>query len=819
MIEENRSGSRLRKREKGFNEPVVSGMLTVVNKAVRGMVKKRFSIRRLVLALTLATWCPGWGAVYYVATNGSNAANGLSTSTPWRTVGYAVNRASGGDTVYVRGGEYREFVNCTNTRGSASAWITVQAYSNEIPVVKGSDVVTGWVQHSSTIWKKTNWTVNVQQVFVDGRLLQQIGWPNDYVSTNAFSCNMIDYICIPYGHCCTEINKKAVPFIAINGLAEMISHSFFYDSRSSTLFIKLNEGDDPGNRLVEVSSRYGLFYMGDTTRYIRLVGLHFRHNNSFSQTLFGWPGIVIGNSCIAEDCDIQWCDAYGVYFKNNSKILRCRVSNNGMDGMRPSSVTNINITSCVVIYNNYRKISANYVGGIKVHPNSDGMIQSNEVAWNRCIGVWIDECKSGNRITIRNNSIHHNRQVIPCSAVGDWGAAGIFVEKSSNADVYGNLIYSNAIYGVELSGVSGVRLYNNTIVGTYRPKGLAPEALSAALNIYTHAPTQPVANNRIYNNVFAYNNTEFDIYTIPQDGVTMYGNLIDYNCYYRHPNAYTASPPCRWTSGSGFVEPRASFCNALTQRTSWTNLASWTFKTGYDSNSIAVDPLLHPAFRLTSNSPCVDRGVVSAFMTLTQDQDGTPRNQGSRIDMGAFELGPFLCDFNQNTWTGLYPLTVTFTGSGIGTNADTVWYGWDFDGNGELEMQGPDLSRVTNTYPSAGDYAVGLYVSNSTGEAAQNIKPSAVQALVQYPPKPFSLNAVALTNSVTLRWSSPVLTGISNSSVAIRYSTEAYPASLSDGLFLTTTTNRCFTHTNLSSGASYYYTIWVTHDGVGYVDP
>lgn len=240
--------------------------------------------------------------------------------------------------------------------------------------------------------------------------------------------------------------------------------------------------------------------------------------------------------------------------------------------------------------------------------------------------------------------------------------------------------------------------------------------------------------------------------------------------------------------------------------------------TGWDSNSLAADPLLL-IDHLPTNSPCVNAGVVSAFMRFTDDLDGNPRIVGVRPDVGAFELGAFLCDFRQSAWTGTYPLCVSFSGAGIGINSESIWYGWDFDGDGELDIMGAGASCVTNTYDSAGSYAVGLYASNSAGEAASKIKPDAVHTFVKHPPARFTLSAVALTNSVALRWCTPVDAGFSNALTCIRYGTTDYPANLSDGALLAISTNAFYVHTNLTPGATYYYTVWVSQNGVDFIEP
>ncbi len=43
-------------------------------------------------------------------------------------------------------------------------------------------------------------------------------------------------------------------------------------------------------------------------------------------------------------------------------------------------------------------------------------------------------------------------------------------------------------------------------------------------------------------------------------------------------------------------------------------------------------------YRLRTNSPCIDRGTNSAWMTAGRDADWTPRLGGSRVDVGAYEF-------------------------------------------------------------------------------------------------------------------------------------------------------------------------------------
>ncbi len=81
-------------------------------------------------------------ANYYVDTASlggacSDVASGTALGSPWCTIQKAANTAVAGDTVYVRGGTYREVVTPANS-GTAGNVITYTKYASEVPVVTGS---------------------------------------------------------------------------------------------------------------------------------------------------------------------------------------------------------------------------------------------------------------------------------------------------------------------------------------------------------------------------------------------------------------------------------------------------------------------------------------------------------------------------------------------------------------------------------------------------------------------------------------------------------------------------------------------------------
>src|SRR5437764_1259752 len=66
---------------------------------------------------------------------------------PLKTISAAAARVKAGDHVIIYGGEYRETV-IIKASGTPDAPIVFEAAPGEMPVIKGSDVITGWTRQS-----------------------------------------------------------------------------------------------------------------------------------------------------------------------------------------------------------------------------------------------------------------------------------------------------------------------------------------------------------------------------------------------------------------------------------------------------------------------------------------------------------------------------------------------------------------------------------------------------------------------------------------------------------------------------------------------
>jgi hypothetical protein len=82
------------------------------------------------------------GNAYYVATNGNDTAAGTLTA-PWKTISRAASASSGvkaGDTVYVRGGIYKESVSFAISGSAGGGPITFQNYPGETAIIDGTGI-------------------------------------------------------------------------------------------------------------------------------------------------------------------------------------------------------------------------------------------------------------------------------------------------------------------------------------------------------------------------------------------------------------------------------------------------------------------------------------------------------------------------------------------------------------------------------------------------------------------------------------------------------------------------------------------------------
>lgn len=528
-------------------------------------------------------------AQYYVATGG-NDANAGSVSQPFATVQKALTRVVAGDTIYLRGGTYREAVAINGKAGSAAAPIVIAAYGNEKPVLKGSQIVTGWTLHGGTTWKRAGWTVNSQQVFADGAPLRQIGVPSSVLAAISYN------------------GRPFLPPVG-SGVSSMTPGSYHYDAAGKTLYVKLADGSNPANHMIEASTARRIVAMNANTSYVHLRNLSFRHSCASAFDAYG-AAVELGNNCRMEQCDVQWCDFAGVmlgYKMANAQVVGCVLSNNGCVGLQGSSHKNFTVRDCVLADNNYRGFSPIWhAGGMKLTTQASGLVERNSVTNNRGVGIWFDWADSGNPLIVRGNYVYGNHDQ----------AAGIMMEGSKAGVIANNIICGNDIRGIYISASDDMKVYNNTVCGT---KGFAAIDVAG-----TPRAGKTLTNVRVFNNVVANNTAQDDIRIVKENGADIRNLSCDYNCVWR------AGGIRMWWGLDG----RGGW-----KGTRYTSMASWVAATPFSDHCKQADPQFTVGsgenYGLKSGSPAVNAG--SALAESGTDYLGVNRPQGGSYDMGAFE--------------------------------------------------------------------------------------------------------------------------------------------------------------------------------------
>ena len=99
----------------------------------------RSSVQSAALSLTALLFlaspaAPASAATYYVATSGSDSADGFQDS-PWKTIAHAVRQMNAGDTTFVKGGVYNEKLIRFRKSGTAEDPIKLLNAPDESPIV------------------------------------------------------------------------------------------------------------------------------------------------------------------------------------------------------------------------------------------------------------------------------------------------------------------------------------------------------------------------------------------------------------------------------------------------------------------------------------------------------------------------------------------------------------------------------------------------------------------------------------------------------------------------------------------------------------
>ncbi|MFZ1666165.1 MAG: right-handed parallel beta-helix repeat-containing protein [Flavobacteriales bacterium] len=273
-------------------------------------------MRTSFLAISILTACSLYATDYYVSPTGNDNSNGTSTGTAWKTITRVNNSAfsyqPGDRILFQRGGTWRGEV-IMGTSGTGAQNITIGAYgSGAKPLIKGSELMSGWSQYSGNIWR-TSVAGPVDQVYVAGQMMTMARYPNsgwlrnsqgggtqiqsnDLTQPNGYwngglavvrsSSSSFDTLTISnysnhtiyFPHPTLNLGNEPWGFYITNKLSELDSPGeWFFDRVAHQLYLWAPNGSSPNGQQVEAAVyRAGINCYWHRS-YLRVENLAFQH--------------------------------------------------------------------------------------------------------------------------------------------------------------------------------------------------------------------------------------------------------------------------------------------------------------------------------------------------------------------------------------------------------------------------------------------------------------------------------------------------------------------------------------------------------------
>lgn len=523
-------------------------------------------------------------AARFVSTSGSDRNSG-SQSFPWRTIGHAVQAASSGTTIVLRGGTYREDAEWYGKR------LTLQPYPGEQAWMSGSVVVDDWDRDGDD-WRLDNWTTEfnsggLSSSFIDSSRNSMAGQPD-------------------------QVFIDGAPLWQVGSRLSVRPGTFYVDDGNNRIYV----GSDPWGRRVEVSKyRQALDINQAHGTVVR--GLGFRH---YATTVYAF-GAVKGNaSRLTFERNTFYNNAAAglQIFQPDARVLRNRFVGNGQIGLSANRSHNMLVDNNYFSNNNRELFhGASAVGAVKVTGGRHMRWANNVAVNNQGQGLWCDiNCYD---IEIVRNWMSNN-----------YGNA-IQFELSANAIIASNVAISHyRKAGVAVMDSGDVDVYNNTLVRNRNNVRI----IDGSRRSYSDpAITWQVSDVRIRNNIFSNGQNDstallsVDDITHQRSAESM-GVSTDYNAYYRTDDDKpdTLVQWSRWPSYIIMADTLSEFRDRSAQEDHSIIFAN-------TSNPFFVD-VGDDDYRLRSSSPAQNAGVGLPYSVAR----AIGVNDGVRVDLGALHL-------------------------------------------------------------------------------------------------------------------------------------------------------------------------------------
>ena len=535
-----------------------------------------------------------------------------------------------------------------------------------------------------------------------------------------------------------QVFEDGTRLVAVGSAGAMVPGTFWFNTASSSLYVRMREDNNPSGHTIEVGARTNAVNMTGGQQYITLSGLTLHGAMADGLRTYGnFSGLQINN------CVLEW--NYGAGWSDD-------------DASTVTSITNVVASSSTFRYNGGSGIQVgvaqpngwNIIGN-QLYSNAQLIVDasgtpvnsSEEQYWDAGIKILSPSQTGGVGTVISNNLVYNN------GVSGGSGSQGmgIWPDTISGVTVEYNLVYGNYGSGIFLEkNVSSTAaynvLYNNTLWATVGSPPTDPHAqasLMVAAGAGWNSSGNLIANNTIYggwwgisngnesnasdtgqsnNNVFRNNivmgATNYDLYAYQggdNDGIQGSGNVYDHNAF------GVAGPTLAWWETTGAISTYS------------------TLNTAYGSNmsNVQSNPIFISSstdnFAIASSSPTIDAGM----------------NLGTNYDMG---LDP------ASTW----PSNI------ILDNQNSYGSGWDIGAYVYTQTSTPSIAMTT---PAASSTVSGTISVTATSSAVAPASIASVQFYLDGSPLGSPITSTSSPNTYSSSWNTASSTNASHTLYAL----------------------------------------------------
>ena len=631
-------------------------------------------------------------ANYYVSSTGSDTNAGSSLSSPFLTIGKAASMATAGDTVYVRGGTYRETVTVANS-GTEAAPIRFRTYGNECVTVTGLDKVSsGWSTVSGSTYQNTV-SGGASQLFVNNKMMIEARSTNSgYINPLRRTYNTVTSASIH--------NPPTDSTITSNDIGNP-SDGTWAGAKMAVL-----GGEGWATFTSSVKSQ-----TGNTLAFQWTTENHTAYNPKTCNSFY------LYNSVAAVDSNNEYyydASSSKLYFNSsvnpNSQIVEIRKRQLGfdlggnsyvnVDGFRLKAATiEVNgshnkINNCQILYPKEFTDDGGMVtttAGVKV-TGQYNTISNSEIGYSWGSGISLEGTGASNN-TIANNVIHDV----------NWfanGVAGVEIARSGSGNtVTNNTVYNCGRCGIEHTSAAGATITHNDI-SRY---GFLTKDVGGTYCWSTDGAGTTIAYNKIhdcrdtgYNGQGVYMDNNSSNITVHHNLITNVQRGICLADTSTNENVYNNTLWNVTTSMTGNGHTNCSTYNNLSNEGTFLGTSTGTnigTATSADFANTAAGN-----YTLTSTSSAINAGTTISGIT-----EGYV---GSAPDVGAFEYGAtaWTAGANFRTWLAGNQVAATLTA------AVSVKYG------GTPTSGTLIVGRTSTTAPSNSRSFLKFDVSDVTGK-------------------------------------------------------------------------------------------------------